>query len=100
LTHPTARLDALVRFAEQLTEELFVRITEEKGRVGVEKVEIELAGLLTGDMIQMSLFDRRLREVKAAVSKVHRRYPRALKKSVVRDGAHFHEDRYSYVVWD
>ena len=100
LTHPTARLDALVRFAEQLTEELFVRITEEKGRVGVEKVDIELAGLLTGDMIQMSLFDRRLREVKAAVSKVHRRYPRALKKSVVRDGAHFHEDRYSYVVWD
>lgn len=100
LTHPTARLDALVRFAEQLTEDLFVRITEEKGRVGVEKVELELAGLLTGDMIQMSLFDRRLREVKEAVSKVHRRYPRALKKSVVRDGAHFHEDRYSYVVWD
>jgi len=100
LTHPTARLDALVRFAEQLTEELFARLTQEKGRVGIEKVEVELAGLLTGDMIQMSLFDRRLREVKEAVSKVHRRYPRALKKSVVREGAHFHEDRYSYVVWD
>jgi hypothetical protein len=100
LTHPTARLDALVRFAEQLTEELFARLTQEKGRVGIEKVEVELAGLLTGDMIQMSLFDRRLREVKEAVSKVHRRYPRALKRSMVREGAHFHEDRYSYVVWD
>lgn len=100
LTHPTARLDALVRFAEKLTEDLFTRITRDKGRVGIEKVEVELAGLLTGDMIQMSLFDRRLREVKEAVSKVHRRYPRALKKSVVREGAHFHEDRYSYVVWE
>lgn len=100
LTHPTTRLDALVRFAEKLAEDLFSRITRDKGRVGVEKVEIELAGLLTGDMIQMSLFDRRLREVKEAVSKVHRRYPRALKKPVVREGAHFHEDRYSYVVWE
>jgi len=100
LTHPTARLDALVRFAEKLAEDLFAHIIREKGRVGIEKVEIELAGLLTGDMIQMSLFDRRLREVKEAVSKVHRRYPRALKKSVVREGAHFHEDRYSYVVWE
>ncbi len=100
LTHPTARLDALVRFAERLTDDLFGRMHKDKGRVGVEKVEIVLGGLLTGDMIQMSLFDRRLREVKEAVSKVHRRYPRALKKSVVREGAHFHEDRYSYVVWD
>jgi hypothetical protein len=100
LTHPTTRLDALVRFAEKLAEDLFSRITRDKGRVGVEKIEIELAGLLTGDMIQMSLFDRRLREVKEAVSKVHRRYPRALKKPVVREGAHFHEDRYSYVVWE
>ncbi|MGB1376089.1 MAG: hypothetical protein ACPG8N_10250, partial [Rhodothermales bacterium] len=100
LTHPTARLDALVRFAEQLAEDLFARLTQEKGRVGIEKVEVELAGLLTGDMIQMSLFDRRLREVKEAVSKVHRRYPRALKRSKIREGAHFHEDRYSYVVWD
>ena len=100
LTHPTARLDALVRFAERLTEDLFVRITEQKGRVGIEKVEVELAGLLTGDMIQMSLFDRKLREVKEAVSKVHRRFPRALKRAIVRDSAHFHEDRYSYVVRD
>ena len=100
LTHPTARLDALVRFAEKLTEGMFAHIIRDKGRVGIEKVEVELAGLLTGDMIQMSLFDRKLREVTQAVSKVHRRYPRALKKSVVREGAHFHEDRYSYVVWD
>ena len=100
LTHPTARLDALVRFAERLTEDLFARLVEEKGRVGIEKVEVELAGLLTGDMIQISLFDRRLREVKEAVSKVHRRFPRALKRALVRDSAHFHEDRYSYVVWD
>ena len=100
LTHPTARLDALVRFAEKLTEGMFAHIIREKGRVGIEKVEIELAGLLTGDMIQMSLFDRKLREVTQAVSKVHRRYPRALKKSVIRESAHFHEDRYSYVVWD
>ena len=68
--------------------------------MGIEKVEVELAGLLTGDMIQISLFDRRLREVKEAVSKVHRRFPRALKRALVRDSAHFHEDRYSYVVWD
>ncbi len=100
LTHPTARLDALIRFAERLTEDMFTELMQSKGRVGIEKVEVILAGLLTGDMIQMSLFDRKRRQVKEAVSKVHRRFPRSLKRSMVREGAHFHEDRYSYVVWE
>jgi len=100
LTHPTARLDAIIRFAERMAEGMFSELKQSKGRVGIERVELVLAGLLTGDMIQMSLFDRKRRQVKAAVSKVHRRFPRALKRAFVREGAHFHEDRYSYVVWE
>lgn len=100
LTHPTARLDAIVRFAERLVDGMFADMKQTKGQVGIERVELVLAGLLTGDMIQMSLFDRKRRQVKEAVSKVHRRFPRALKRSIVRKGAHFHEDRYSYVVWE
>ena len=100
LTHPTARLDAIIRFAERMAEGMYGDIKQTKGRVGIERVELVLAGLLTGDMIQMSLFDRKRRRVKAAVSKVHRRFPRALKRAFIRKGAHFHEDRYSYVVWE
>ena len=100
LTHPTARLDAIIRFSERLLEGLFTRVKQSKGRVGIEKVELVFAGLLTGDMLQMSLFTERTRQVKSAVGRVHRRFPKAMKRGVLRAGAHFHEDRYSYVVWD
>ncbi len=99
LTHPSARLDALVRFAEQLTEDLFARLTAEKGRVGIEKVEVELAGLLTGDMIQMSLFDRRLREVKEAVSKVHRRVAPPPQRPPRPHRAPIHQEPAYHVGW-
>ena len=100
LTHPTARLDALTRFAERLATGMFTDIKQRKGRLGIERIEIELAGLLTGDMIQTSLFGERLRKLTAAISKVHRRFPRALKRGVVRSGAHFHEDQSGYTTWE
>lgn len=100
LTHPTARLDALTRFAERLATGMFADIKQRRGRLGIERIELELAGLLTGDMIQTSLFGERLRKLTAAIGKVHRRFPRALKRGVVRPGAHFHEDQSGYTTWE
>lgn len=100
LTHPTARLDAITRFAERLATGMFTNLRQQRGRVGIERIDIELAGLLTGEMIQTSLFGERLRKLTAAVSKVHRRFPRALKRGVVRYGAHFHEDQSGYIAWE
>jgi hypothetical protein len=100
LTHPTARLDALTRFAERLATGMFQDLQQRRGRIGIERIELELAGLLTGDMIQTNLFGERLRKLTAAVNKVHRRFPRALKRGVVRTGAHFHEDQSDYTTWE
>ena len=100
LTHPTARLDAITRFAERLATGMFAGLRQKRGRVGIERIELELAGLLTGEMIQTNLFGERLRKLTAAVSKVHRRFPRALKRGVVRPGAHFHEDQSGYTTWE
>lgn len=100
LTHPTARLDAITRFSERLATGMFADLGQRKGRVGIDRIELILAGLLTGDMIQTSLFSERLRQITAAVSKVHRRFPRALKRGVVREGAHFHEDKSSFSTWE
>ena len=100
LTHPTARLDAITRFAERLATGMFADIKQRKGRVGIERIELELAGLLTGDMLQTSLFGERLRKLTAAISKVHRRFPRALKRGISRPGAHFHEDQSGYTTWE
>jgi len=100
LTHPTARLDAITRFAERLATGMFAVLRQKRGRVGIERIDLELAGLLTGEMIQTSLFGERLRKLTAAVSKVHRRFPRALKRGVARPGAHFHEDQSGYTTWE
>ncbi len=114
LTHPTARLDAITRFAERLATGMFDDVRQRNGggsggggsegrgygRIGIERIELILAGLLTGDMIQTSLFGERLRKLTSAVSKVHRRFPRALKRGVARPEAHFHEDQSDYIPWE
>ena len=104
LPHPTSRADTLGRYALRLAGEMLGELHKEARTAGrrpwdIDRVDVVLASLMTGDLIQASLFGEKLRKVTSAVGEVHRRYPNAVKRGMVREGAHFHEDRSSLRVW-
>jgi hypothetical protein len=104
LPHPTSRADTLERFVLRLGSEMLSELHEEarsrRSRpIDIDRVDVVLASLMTGDLIQASLFGEKLRKVTSAVGDVHRKYPNAIKRGLVRDGAHFHEDRFGLRVW-
>jgi hypothetical protein len=68
--------------------------------IDIDRVDLILASLMTGKFVQASLFGEKLRRVTGAVGDVHRKYPNAIKRGVVRAGAHFHEDRFSLGLWN
>jgi hypothetical protein len=104
LPYPTSRADTLERFVIRLGSGMLTALHKEaqsnRSRpVDIDRVEVVLASLMTGDLIQASLFGEKLRKVTGAVGDVHRKYPNAIKRGMVRDGAHFHEDRFGLRVW-
>jgi hypothetical protein len=104
LPHPTSRADTLERYALRLGGEMLGGLHQEAQTNGsrpidIDRIDLTLASLMTGDLVQASLFGEKLRLVTSAVGDVHRRYPNAIKRSVVRSGAHFHEDRFGLSTW-
>jgi impB/mucB/samB family len=111
LPHPTSRADTLERFAVRLGAEMLEDLNgdhrpapggeaDDHKSIDIERVDLFLAGLMTANMIQSSLFGKKSRKVAGAIGEVHRRYPNAVKHGVVRPGAHFHEDRFGLKVWE
>lgn len=105
LPYPTSRADTLERFALRLGSEMLGRLHQEaRDRelrpLDIDRIDLILASLMTGDLIQASLFGEKLRKVTSAVGDVHRKYPNSIKRSVVREGAHFHEERFKLRVWE
>ncbi len=104
LPHPTSRADTLERFALRLGAEMLGGLHQEarasrSRHTDIDRIDLILASLMTGDLVQASLFGEKLRQVTSAVGDVHRKYPNAIKRSVVRAGAHFHEDRFGLSTW-
>jgi hypothetical protein len=104
LPHPTSRADTLGRFSLRLGGEMLGTLHQEAGSTGsraidIDRIDLILASLMTGDFVQVSLFGEKLRLVTGAVGDVHRNYPNAIKRGVVRAGAHFHEDRFGLRSW-
>lgn len=66
----------------------------------VASLAVNLKSLRSPSFIQTSLFDERLRKTQEAVHAIHRRMPGAIKRAVVREGAHFHEDQQAFRVWE
>ncbi len=106
LPHPTSRADTLERFAVRLGAEVLEVLNghedsaDQARAIDIERVDFILAGLMTADLIQASLFGEKTRKVAGAIGEIHRRYPNAVKHGVVRSGAHFHEDRFGLKVWE
>lgn len=96
----SGREDTLCRFAERLAAERLDALRRRAGRVEVDGVTVTLAGLCAAQVRQGTLFDEKERDVDAAVRLVHRRYPGAILRVLLRPGAHFHEDEHAWVVWD
>ncbi|MBO6574674.1 MAG: hypothetical protein JJ896_04620 [Rhodothermales bacterium] len=105
LPHPTSRADTLERYglrlAGEMLQSLHVEARKAQSRpIDIDRIDYVLASLMTGDLVQASLFGERLRKVTSAVGEVHRRYPNSIKRGLVRAGAHFHEDRISLRTWE
>lgn len=89
LTKTMSSARALFRLAERL----FTRLLEGFGRaVEIETVALELGGLRTAPVRQLSLFDGRSRKLKELVATVHRKYPGSLCRVAFRPETLLHED--------